>query len=96
MSIRIIAKNDVFLIHYINDGNGEKMKVILNKFEPKEIIKIIREWSELTQADFAKKINRSKDTVQSYELGRNKMSLDKFMEIAKNEDLIVTIEKRKH
>ena len=72
------------------------MKVILNKFEPKEIIKIIREWSELTQADFAKKINRSKDTVQSYELGRNKMSLDKFMEIAKNEDLIVTIEKRKH
>ena len=96
MSIRIIVKNDVFLIHYINDGNGEKMKVILNKFEPKEIIKIIREWSELTQADFAKKINRSKDTVQSYELGRNKMSLDKFMEIAKNEDLIVTIEKRKH
>ncbi len=70
------------------------MKIIANNYEPKEILKIIREWSEMTQADFAKKINRSKDTVQSYELGRNKMSLDKFLEVAKGEDLIITIEKK--
>jgi len=69
------------------------MKIIANNYKPKEVIKIIREWAECTQEEFGKKINRSKDTVQSYELGRNKMTLDKFMEIAKNENLIITIEK---
>ena len=70
------------------------MKFIANNYKPKEIIKIIREWTELTQDEFAKTIDRSKDTVQSYELGRNKITLDKFMEIAKKHNLIITIEKK--
>ena len=69
------------------------MKIIANNYKPNEIIKIIREWSELTQEKFGKEINRSKDTIQSYELGRNKMTLDKFMEIAKKQNLVITIEK---
>ena len=71
------------------------MKIIANDYKPKEIMRIIREWSEKTQKEFAEEIDRSKDTVQSYELGRNKITLDKFMEIAKLENLIVTIEKKK-
>ena len=70
------------------------MKIIANNYQPKEIIKIIREWSELTQKDFAKTINKSKDTIQSYELGRNKIKLDTFMEIAKKQNLIITIERK--
>mgnify|MGYP004645422071 CR=1 FL=1 len=70
------------------------MKIIANNYQPKEIIKIIRDWSELTQKDFAKTINKSKDTIQSYELGRNKITLDKFMEIAKKQNLIITIERK--
>ena len=70
------------------------MKFIANNYEPKEVIKIIREWTELTQEEFAKTIDRSKDTVQSYELGRNKITLDKLMEIAKKHNLIITIEKK--
>lgn len=70
------------------------MKFIANNYEPKEIIKIIREWTELTQEQFGEQIKRSKDTIQSYELGRNKISLDKFMEIAKKNNLIITIEKK--
>ena len=69
------------------------MKIIANNYKPKEIMKIIREWSELTQQEFGNKIKRSKDSIQSYELGRTKITLDKFMEIAKNENLIITIEK---
>lgn len=69
------------------------MKIIANDYELKEIIKIIREWMELTQKEFGKEINKSKDTVQSYELGRNKMTLNKFIEIAKQYNIIVTIEK---
>ncbi|MCI8568339.1 MAG: helix-turn-helix transcriptional regulator [Bacilli bacterium] len=70
------------------------MKIIANNYKPKEIIKIIREWTELTQEKFGKSIGRSKNTVQSYELGRNKMTLDKFMEIAKEHNLVITIEKK--
>jgi len=70
------------------------MKFIANNYEPKEIIRIIREWTEKTQEEFGKEIKKSKDTVQSYELGRNKMSLNTFMEIVKKENLIVTIERK--
>lgn len=70
------------------------MKFIANNYEPKEIIRIIREWTEKTQEEFARDIKKSKDTVQSYELGRNKMSLNTFMEIAKKENLIITIERK--
>lgn len=70
------------------------MKIIANNYKPKEIIKIIREWSELTQKEFAEMLNKSKDTIQSYELGRNKISLDNFMEIAKKQNLVITIEKQ--
>ena len=45
-------------------------RLIADKYEAKEIIKIIREWSELTQEEFGKKIHRSKDSIQSYELGK--------------------------
>ena len=71
------------------------MKFIANDYEPKEIIKIIREWSDETQEQFAKHINRSKDTVQSYELGRAKISFDKFLELAKKQHIKITIEKDK-
>ena len=70
------------------------MKIIANNYEPKEIIKIIRQWGEKTQEEFGKEINRSKDTIQSYELGRNKITLNKFLEIAKKENLVITIEKK--
>lgn len=70
------------------------MKIIANNYQANEIIKIIREWSEKTQSQFAKEIGKSKDTVQSYELGRNKMTLNTLLEIAKKENLIITIEKK--
>ncbi len=69
------------------------MKFIANNYEPKEIIKIIREWTELTQKELAQEIGKSKDTIQSYE-SRNKMTLDTFMNIMKKYNLEVTIEKK--
>ena len=71
------------------------MKFIANDYAPKEILKIIREWSGETQEEFSKHINRSKDTIQSYELGRAKISLDKFLELDKKQNIKITIEKVK-
>mgnify|MGYP004455911849 FL=1 len=70
------------------------MKIIANNYEPKDVIKIIREWTELSQKDFAESINKSKDTIQSYELGRINMNLNTLYEIAKKHNLIITIEKK--
>jgi len=35
------------------------MGIVANKYEPKDIFRFIREWSELTQGEFGKTINRS-------------------------------------
>lgn len=70
------------------------MKIIANNYNPNEVIKIIREWSEKTQQEFADSLNKNKNTIQSWELGRNKMTFNTLMEIAKKENLIITIERR--
>lgn len=70
------------------------MKIIANNYKPNEVIKIIREWTEKTQQEFAYSLNKNKNTIQSWELGRNKMTFNTLMEIAKKENLIITIERR--
>lgn len=70
------------------------MKIIANNYEPNEMIKIIREWTELSQKEFGESINKSKDTIQSYELGRINMNLNTLYDIAKKHNLIITIEKK--
>ena len=52
------------------------MKVIANDYDPKYIIKFLRQATGLTQSEFGDKIGKCRNTVQSYELGRIKMSLN--------------------
>lgn len=70
------------------------MKIIANNYTPGEITKIIREWCELTQKEFGKSINKSQETIKSYELDRINMPINTFMEIAKKHNIIITIEKK--
>ena len=70
------------------------MQLKANNYEPQEIIKIIREWTELTQADFAKTINRSRKTVEAYEYGKVKFSFEMFLKICKLHGIEVTIRKK--
>ena len=48
------------------------MKIEFSEYDPKDIIRIIREWTELTQKDFGKSINKSERTIQDYEAGRRR------------------------
>lgn len=66
----------------------------MNEYNKGEIIKIIREWSELTQKDFAKKIGKSKRTVEEYESNRVSYSIDTLKKIAEIFNLSITIEKK--
>lgn len=70
------------------------MKITANNYTSGEIIKIIREWTELSQKDFAKTLNRSRDSINSIENGRNRVFLDTLLEIAKVHKITITIEKK--
>lgn len=70
------------------------MKIKANDYQPNEIIKIIREWSGLTQRQFGETIHKSKHTVQSMELGRSGIYLHTLLDIADKHGLTITIEKK--
>ena len=71
------------------------MKLVANDYDAKDLMKIIREWTDLKQTDFAKTINRSKRSVQDYEAGITKYSMNMLLDIAKKHGLKITIEKVK-
>lgn len=70
------------------------MKFVANNYEAKDVIRIIREWTGLKQEDFAKTINRSRRSVQDYEAGVTKYSMNMLLDIADEHGLTITIEKK--
>ena len=71
------------------------MKIIANKYTPGETIKIIRQWSELSQDDFGKKIGyKGRSAISKIEGDITTITFNKLMEIAKKENLVITIEKK--
>lgn len=72
------------------------MKITANDYEPREIMKIIREWTELTQEQFGKSINRSKMSVQAFELGKRNYTMPALLDIAEKHGLTITIEKNEY
>ncbi len=70
------------------------MKIKANNYKPQEIIRIIREWTELSQNEFAKTVNRSKSSIQAYEQGVRHCSLDTLLQIANTHEISITIEKK--
>ena len=71
------------------------MKIVANNYEAKDIIKIIREWTELSQTNFGNTINRGRDSINNIEAGRNRMYLNDFIEMCKIHNITITIEKTK-
>lgn len=71
------------------------MKIIANDYEAKDIMKIIREWTELSQKEFGKTINRSRDSINNIENGRNRIYFNTLLEIAKKHNIQIIIEKKK-
>ena len=70
------------------------MKIEANNYESKDVMRIIREWADLTQIEFGKKIKRSKRTVQDYEAGITNYTFKMLLDIAKKNGITVTLEKK--
>lgn len=76
----------------INEGGI--VKIIANDYEPKEIIRVIRDWTELTQKEFGKTIHRSEKGIQAFELGTRNYDFRTLIQIANVHGLKITIEKK--
>lgn len=71
------------------------MKFIANNYEPKEVFKFVREWTELTQEELAKELNyKNYHAIKQIERGINSFTFQTLMKIAKKHNIIITFEKK--
>ena len=70
------------------------MQMKANDYETKEIARIIREWTELTQKEFADTLHKSKRTIESWEYGDTTMNLETFLKIAKKHNIEIILRKK--
>lgn len=70
------------------------MKIRANDYTKGEIIKILREWTGLTQEQFGKSVGKSKPSIQAYELDKVNYGIETLLKIAKKYGITITIEKK--
>ena len=70
------------------------MNFKLNDYKPNEAIRIIRDWTELTQIDFGKSINRTDRTIQAWESGETNYNVAMLINIANKHGIEITIQKK--
>ena len=67
------------------------MEIKANKYKANEVLKFIRQNTNLTQKEFAKRINKSEDWQYSNESGRSRYFFNDIIEIANKYDLEILI-----
>ncbi|MCL2884121.1 MAG: helix-turn-helix domain-containing protein [Oscillospiraceae bacterium] len=70
------------------------MKFKANDYTKGEIIRILREWTELTQKDFGAAIGKSSMSIKGYEREQTNYGIDVLLEIARKFNITITIEKK--
>lgn len=72
---------------------GDKVKLQATEYTTEEILKIMREWTGLTQKEFGKKISRSERSIQSLESGERHCTVDTLLQIARTHNMKIVISK---
>ncbi len=70
------------------------MQIRANDYQANEILKFIRESTNLSQAEFAKLIDKSKDWQQSNELGRSKYFFKDLLELCNKNNIDILFVER--
>lgn len=71
------------------------MKLIANRYEPKEIFRIIREWTNLTQEKLGEQNGKKgRALAKNIENGHSRFYFEDFLKICKEHDIIITLEKK--
>lgn len=69
------------------------MKLKATEYTTGEILKIIREWTGLTQKEFGALINRTERSIQSLESGDRHCTVDTLLQLAKIHNMRIVITK---
>lgn len=72
---------------------GDKVQLKATDYTANEILKIMREWTGLTQREFAESIYRTERNIQSYEQAERQMTVETLLQIAKTHGIDITISK---
>lgn len=72
------------------------MEIKANNYKANEILRFIRQNTNLTQKDFAKTINKSEDWEYSNECGRSRYYFSDLLDIADKHDLEIIIKDKKN
>ena len=67
------------------------MEIKANKYKANEVLKFIRQNTNLTQKEFARRINKSEDWQYSNESGRSRYFFNDVIDIANTYDLEIII-----
>lgn len=70
------------------------MEFKANDYKPNEVLRFMREATNLTQEEFAKKINKSRDWQQSNEYGRTNYYFKDLIELANKFNFEIKITKK--
>ena len=70
------------------------MEINLSNYDNKDIIKILREWTELTQKEFAESIGLKERTNRSYEAGDTIYNINTLRKISKVHKIKIIFEKK--
>ena len=73
---------------------GDDMKLNVKDYNKGEIMKIIRQWTGLTQREFASQMNKSKRTIEQYEAGTVNYNIDFLLSLCKSFDIEIIIRKK--
>ena len=71
------------------------MKLKANDYASSHLIKIIREWTEMSQQDFAQSIGLTRSAIAKYEGDERNFSFATFMKICREHNIDVILEKKK-
>lgn len=69
---------------------GDFMKMIANNYEVNEIMRILREWTNMTQTEFGK----SEVAIRKYEAGEIFCNFDEILKLCKENGIKITFEKK--
>ena len=71
------------------------MKINIKDYTKGDIIKFIRQWTGLTQEEFAKKVGKAKRTIEQYEAGTVNYKIDFLYKISELFNIEIIFEKLK-
>ncbi len=74
--------------------NKKEMRIKANDYKPNEILRIVRDTTDLTQKAFAESIGKSEDWCQSNELGRSNYYFKDFLELANKHGIEIYVVKK--